>query len=129
MAAQLTTELGRSPVTTAGYGRMEKFSYDDAVVRKFLIATLIWGLVAFLVGLIVAFELVLPTILKYVPWLGVLVNQPDSPLNGLGQYLTFGRLRPLHTTPRSSHSRETPSSPRSTTRRSACARPACGATC
>ncbi|CAG0949112.1 cytochrome c oxidase cbb3-type subunit I/II [Phycisphaerales bacterium] len=97
MAAQLTTELGRSPVTTAGYGRMEKFSYDDAVVRKFLIATLIWGLVAFLVGLIVAFELVLPTILKYVPWLGVLVNQPDSPLNGLGQYLTFGRLRPLHT--------------------------------
>ena len=58
---------------------MEKFSYDDAIVRKFLCATVIWALVAMLVGVFIAIELVLPALNLGIP------------------QITFGRLRPLHT--------------------------------
>ncbi len=54
-------------------------TYDDDVVKKFLFATMLWGIVAFLVGLVVALEL--------ANW--------RTNLNL--QWLTFGRLRPLHT--------------------------------
>jgi cytochrome c oxidase cbb3-type subunit I/II len=57
----------------------ESFSYDDKIVRAFSLATLVWGAVAMLVGLIVALQLV---------WPGLSL--------GL-EYLSFGRLRPLHT--------------------------------
>jgi cytochrome c oxidase cbb3-type subunit I/II len=57
----------------------ETFTYDDATVRKFAFATVVWGLVATLVGLYLALMLVRPE-LSF----------------GLSQ-LTFGRLRPLHT--------------------------------
>jgi cytochrome c oxidase cbb3-type subunit I/II len=57
----------------------EKFSYDDAVVRKFVFATVIWGIVATLAGL----------------WLAILLVLPSASFD-LPQ-LTFGRLRPLHT--------------------------------
>jgi cytochrome c oxidase cbb3-type subunit I/II len=57
----------------------EKFVYDDATVRKFAIACILWGLVATLIGLFLAVALVVP---------GASFSQP---------YLTFGRLRPLHT--------------------------------
>ena len=71
-------ELSRNDARGGG-GALEQFSYDDAIVRKFLLMTLIWGIVAFLVGLIIAIELVLPDV-------------------NLGlKFLTFGRLRPLHT--------------------------------
>lgn len=63
----------------AGAGPLESFVYDDAIARKFLMMTLIWGLVAFLVGLVIAIELVLPKASGGLPFLG------------------FGRLRPLHT--------------------------------
>ena len=58
---------------------MEKFSYDNGIVRKFLIATVIFGVVGMLVGLLAALQLVFP---------------------GLGfatDFLSFGRIRPLHT--------------------------------
>ncbi len=58
---------------------LEKFSYDDQVVRAFATATMVWGIVAFLVGLIVALLLVLPTASMGIP------------------YISFARLRPLHT--------------------------------
>ncbi len=58
--------------------RIEEFQYDDAIVRKFLWATLTWGVVGMLVGLWVALQLA---------W---------HPAN-LGEWFTFGRLRPLHT--------------------------------
>ena len=58
---------------------IESFSYDDDIVRKFVTATIVWGFVATLVGLIVAILLVLPTITGGMPW------------------FSFGRLRPLHT--------------------------------
>ncbi len=57
---------------------LESFSYDDDIVRKFMVATFVWGLVGMLVGLVIAFELVMPQ-LNFAPW------------------FSFGRLRPLHT--------------------------------
>jgi len=60
-------------------GRRETFSYDDAIVRSFVLATVGWGLVGMLVGLFVALEMVVPTLSGGIAWLG------------------FGRLRPLHT--------------------------------
>ncbi len=57
----------------------ESFSYDDAIVRKFMVATFIWGLVGMLVGLLIALELANPAVNLGLPW------------------LSFGRLRPLHT--------------------------------
>lgn len=80
---EATLKSGRSGVSPHGsgesLGQLEQFSYDDAIVRKFLIAMYVWSLVAFLVGLIVAAELALPWLSMGIPQLG------------------FGRLRPLHT--------------------------------
>ncbi len=59
--------------------RLEKFVYDDKITRWFLGATLLWGVVGMLVGLIVALQMVRPELSFGLPW------------------LTFGRLRPLHT--------------------------------
>jgi cytochrome c oxidase cbb3-type subunit I/II len=58
--------------------RLDTFTYDDDIVRKFLVATFIWGFIGMLVGLIIAIQLGVPS-LNFAP------------------YLTFGRLRPLHT--------------------------------
>lgn len=53
--------------------------YDDDIVKKFALATIIWGGVAFLVGILAALQLA------------------DYRLNLGLSWLTFGRLRPLHT--------------------------------
>ena len=58
---------------------LEKFNYDNKIVRNFAIATVIWGLVGMLVGLLVAMQLFKPE------------------MNLGNQYTTFGRIRPLHT--------------------------------
>ena len=58
---------------------IETFKYDNRIVRAFGIATIVWGVVGMLVGLIAAVELFLP---------GATLNL---------QYITFGRIRPLHT--------------------------------
>jgi cytochrome c oxidase cbb3-type subunit I/II len=71
----LTTHVAEPPVT----GKRETFFYDNAIVRNFAIATIIWGVVGMLGGLYVAFELVFPKVLNIGPW------------------FNFGRLRPLHT--------------------------------
>lgn len=57
---------------------MEKFTYDDKIVRLFAIATGIWGLVGMAAGVFVALQLVFPS------------------LNFTAE-TAFGRLRPLHT--------------------------------
>ena len=57
----------------------EKFSYDNKIVRDFAYATVIWGIVGMLVGLIASIQIFLPE------------------ANFATQYLTFGRIRPLHT--------------------------------
>ncbi len=62
--------------------RIEQFQYDNRIVRAFGMAAFIWGLVGMLVGLILAFELIYPSL--NLSQLGI-------------PYLSFGRLRPLHT--------------------------------
>ena len=39
---------------------VQQFHYDNKIVQKFLYATLIWGLVGMLVGLILAFMFIFP---------------------------------------------------------------------
>ena len=58
---------------------LEKFQYDNRIVKWFAYATIIWGLVGMLGGLLIALQLVFP-ILNF-----------DTP------YTTFGRVRPIHT--------------------------------
>lgn len=53
--------------------------YDDRIVRRFVMATMVWGGTAFLVGLVVALQLAYWQVNMGIEW------------------LTFGRLRPLHT--------------------------------
>ncbi len=53
--------------------------YDDATVRHFMLASIFWGAIAMVVGVLIAFQLNF--------W----------KLNFDAEWLTFGRLRPLHT--------------------------------
>ncbi len=57
----------------------DQSSYNDTVVRQFTIATVLWGVVGMLVGVLIAAELI---------WPGLSMDIP---------YLTYSRLRPLHT--------------------------------
>ncbi len=59
--------------------QVERFSYDNKIVKYFAIATATWGVVGMLVGLLIALQLFIPALSLNLPW------------------LTFGRLRPLHT--------------------------------
>ena len=54
-------------------------TYNYKVVRQFAIMTIVWGIVGMLVGVVIAAQLAWPALNFDVPW------------------LTFGRLRPLHT--------------------------------
>jgi cytochrome c oxidase cbb3-type subunit I/II len=58
--------------------QIEKFSYDNRIVRLFLIATVAWGIIGMLVGLLAACELIWPEL-------------------NMTSFLSFGRIRPLHT--------------------------------
>lgn len=59
--------------------QLEKFSYDNTIVRNFAFATIIWGVIGMLVGLTAAMQLAWPA------------------LNFGLEFTTFGRIRPLHT--------------------------------
>ncbi|HOC11462.1 MAG TPA: cytochrome-c oxidase, cbb3-type subunit I [Thermomonas sp.] len=54
-------------------------TYNDKVVHQFAVATVIWGIVGMLVGVLIAAQLYWPTLGEGIPW------------------LSYGRLRPLHT--------------------------------
>jgi len=71
--------MGADTAAARSAAELESFVYDDSISRKFALATVVWGIVGMLVGLIAALELVLPEVNAGLPW------------------LTFGRLRPLHT--------------------------------
>ncbi|MCH9660159.1 MAG: cytochrome-c oxidase, cbb3-type subunit I [Bacteroidetes bacterium] len=58
---------------------VEKFYYDNKIVRKFIVATMIWGIVGMSIGLLLAFMFMFPNLTDGISW------------------LSFGRLRPLHT--------------------------------
>lgn len=68
----MSTELKNS-------GQLEEFSYDDRITKFFISATMLWGFVALLLGVTIAFQLAY--------W----------KLNLGLEWTTFGRLRPLHT--------------------------------
>src|SRR5690606_15286678 len=59
--------------------KIEKFYYDNQIVKLFAYATMLWGVVGMLVGLYAALQLVWPNLSGGIP------------------YTTFGRIRPLHT--------------------------------
>lgn len=63
--------------------KIESFMYDNVIVKKFMLATVIWGIVGMLVGVLIAIQLYWPT---FYQSMGIDL-----------EYLTFGRLRPLHT--------------------------------
>ena len=68
----------RSPGGNTAAGRVpEMFNYK--VVRQFSIMTIVWGIVGMLVGVIIAAELLWPELFSGISW------------------LSYGRLRPLHT--------------------------------
>ena len=75
---QSLSEL-QPPAVGASDSILETYYFDDAIVRKFLVAMFIWGAVAMLVGLYVALDMVYPRLNFGMP------------------FLAFGRLRPLHT--------------------------------
>ena len=58
---------------------LQKFYYDNKIVRKFIVATMFWGIIGMSVGLLLAFMFLFPNITDGISW------------------LSFGRLRPLHT--------------------------------
>ena len=58
---------------------LDAFSYDDDIVRKFMVACVAWGAIGMLIGVLIALQLAHPAF-------------------NLGlEYTSFGRLRPLHT--------------------------------
>jgi cytochrome c oxidase cbb3-type subunit I/II len=59
--------------------RIVEIHYNDKVVRQFLLASVLWGVVGMLVGVLIASQLNFWRVNFDLPW------------------LTFGRLRPLHT--------------------------------
>ncbi len=58
---------------------MQAETYNYKVVQQFAIMTVIWGIVGMLVGVIIAAQLAFPDLTHGIPW------------------LSYGRLRPLHT--------------------------------
>ena len=58
---------------------MSEATYNYKVVRQFSVMTVVWGIVGMLVGVIVAAQLAFPELINGIPW------------------LSYGRLRPLHT--------------------------------
>ena len=58
---------------------VQKFQYDNKIVRDFAIASVIFGVVGMLVGVLIALQIFSPA------------------MNANLQYMTYGRIRPLHT--------------------------------
>ena len=63
---------------SAGSVRSDE-AYADSVVRLFSLAAVLWGVVGMLVGVVIAAQLTWPALNFNIPW------------------LSYGRLRPLHT--------------------------------
>ena len=60
-------------------GNPQETTYNYSVVRQFAVMTVVWGVVGMLVGVIIAAQLMFPDLTYGIPW------------------LSYGRLRPLHT--------------------------------
>ncbi|MFO0750995.1 MAG: cytochrome-c oxidase, cbb3-type subunit I [Myxococcota bacterium] len=60
------------------FTREVQVTYDDRIVRRFILASVMWGAVGMLVGLLAALQLAFPEL-------------------NVAKWLSFGRIRPLHT--------------------------------
>ena len=78
LTAFITMRGVSAPLRTAGAALADQRYYDD-VIRWGVLATVFWGVVGFLVGIVIAAQLSCPA------------------LNLESEFTTFGRLRPLHT--------------------------------
>ena len=65
--------------------QIEKFSYDNKIVKYFAIATVVWGVIGMLVGIIIALLMFYPSLLTW------------GSFDLHAGWSSFGRLRPLHT--------------------------------
>src|SRR6187551_58917 len=76
MTTQTATEFTVDQQSRLG---IERFQYDNRIVKNFAYATMLWGIVGMLAGLLAALQLVWPIFNLELP------------------YTTFGRVRPIHT--------------------------------
>jgi cytochrome c oxidase cbb3-type subunit I/II len=75
----MSTEVLEQQKVSSEKSNLETFYYDNQIVRMFMIASVVFGVVGMLVGLLAALQLVWPQ------------------LNFGLSFTTFGRIRPLHT--------------------------------
>ena len=80
MTESTSSELsvGTNAAPTGSGQQNDSFFYNESIVRLFLLATLFWGVIVALVGLVVALLLVMPEL-------------------ATSKFVSFGRLRPLLT--------------------------------
>jgi cytochrome c oxidase cbb3-type subunit 1 len=67
------------PITKWALSIENMIEFNDKIVKQFTIATIFWGIVGMLVGVVIAAQLAWPALNFDIPW------------------LTYSRLRPLHT--------------------------------
>ena len=67
------------PVVQGGWAASRATVYNDKIVRQFAVAAVVWGVVSMLVGVFIAAQMAWPDLNFGISW------------------LSFGRLRPLHT--------------------------------
>jgi cytochrome c oxidase cbb3-type subunit I/II len=79
--------------TPSVMSRKTTITYDDRIVRYFMIASLVFGLVAMVVGVLIATQL---STWKMNGHFLEIITFGAFKSDGV-QFLTFGRLRPLHT--------------------------------
>jgi cytochrome c oxidase cbb3-type subunit 1 len=77
--ARFPRENSMSAVAAAAGATAVPVQYDEETIKKFAIATVFWGVVGFLVGVVIAWQLAFPLLNLDLEW------------------TTFGRLRPVHT--------------------------------
>ena len=75
----MTETAVATPAPAGMAGSEGSHDYNYHVVRQFAVMTVVWGIVGMLVGVILAAQLIWPQLNFDVP------------------YLSYGRLRPLHT--------------------------------
>ena len=76
----ITMAAGGIPVpSSTSQAEHSAVAYNDTVVKHFALAAVLWGVVGMSVGVLIASQLVWPDLFGGIPW------------------LSYGRLRPLHT--------------------------------
>jgi len=73
------SQLSTTHSAASNHPALDHPVYNYKVVRQFAVMTVVWGIVGMLVGVFIAAQLAWPALNFDIPW------------------LTFGRLRPLHT--------------------------------